>query len=322
MCFIISQTPLRISLAGGGTDIPSFYEHHEGNVIACAIDKYVYVILKKRFDKLIVLNYSQKEIVKDVDEIKHGIIRECLLLYGITEGIEVTTLSDIPSEGSGLGSSSSITVGLLTALSAYVGYSNTPSVIADLACSVEINYLAKPIGKQDQYIAALGGIQWLVFTTPNRVSSFPREIDYRAIGDNLFLHYTDVTRDANEILSKQQDNAGANTAGLIKLSEYAVGLISAIERQEYNQVGNVLKDSWEIKKTLAPGITNDYLDSMIAESLGAGAIGCKVAGAGGGGFILSYVPPERHTSFKEKMSKYRELPFNIDPRGSRIIFNQ
>jgi D-glycero-alpha-D-manno-heptose-7-phosphate kinase len=318
---IISQTPLRISLLGGGSDMPNFYTKHGGMVISCAIDKYIYVIIKERFDNLIVLNYTKHEIVKNVEEIKHDLIRECLTLYNIKGGIEITTLADIPSEGSGLGSSSSLIVGLLNALSHYCGMSLTNDRLADLACYVEITRLRKPIGKQDQYIASYGGMQKLTFNTEGYVAVEPYSKTDYIIADNLFLHYTGITRKSESILSKQKDNIPNKAESLKRLVKMAERLDVDIRDGNYGLIGDYLLDSWQIKKSLADGISNPQIDYMTEHALRSGASGVKICGAGGGGFILSYVPQENHVAFKKGMKAYRELPFNISHYGSRIIFN-
>lgn len=319
---IIAKVPLRISLCGGGTDFESFYRLHGGMVLTCAIDKYIYVTIKERFDDRIVLNYTQHEIVDNVSDIKHTLIRECLKLYGIEKGVEISTIADIPSEGSGLGSSSAVVVGLLTALGAFVGKPESPLTIAQWACGIEIDGLGKPIGKQDQYAVAFGGMNNIIFETNGNVLVNKIDQKYYDLGDNLFLHYTDITRSADTILADQVQNIPNKISGLKELSYMAHTASEAIQKySNYDVIGSILKKNWDIKKGLARGITNATINKMIDTATNSGATGCKIAGAGGGGFLLSYVPLENQATFKIGMSKYRELPFNIDPYGSRIIFN-
>jgi len=320
---IISKTPIRISLCGGGSDIPIFYKQHTGRVISCAINKYVYVIIKERFDNLIVLNYTKHEITEKVSDIKHDLIRECMILYGIERGIEISTIADIPSEGSGLGSSSAVTVGLLNAFAGYVGYPQTPQTLARFACDIEIDILKKPIGRQDQYACAYGGMGYFRFYGDyvDREDFNLTSYQYSQISNNLFLHYTGITRDANAILSDQNNRISDNIGGLSKLCELTEKLGYAILKEDYDMIGYAIKTNWEYKKTFANGITIPAINKMIDMAYRGGALGCKICGAGGGGFLLSYVPQDRQLDFLHTMLPYRELPFNIDMLGSRIIFN-
>lgn len=321
---IISKTPLRISLIGGGTDLKDFYKNNLGHVISTAIDKYIYVIIKERFDDLIVLHYTENEIIDDVNKIKHELIREALVKVGITKGIEIITLADIPSKGTGLGSSSTLTVGLLNALYTYKGIQVTQETLAREACEIEIDILNKPIGKQDQYIAAYGGLKKFAFLNDEKV-----EIKYftlssnerRILGSNLTLHFTNIIRDANSILEKQKSNIEVKNKELLLISNLVHDVELAIENKNFNEIGNVLKKNWEAKKLLTDNISNNVIDTMVDKAIRNGATGCKIAGAGGGGFLLSYVPREKQDIYRKAMKEYKELPFMIDPFGSRIIFN-
>lgn len=317
---IISKTPVRISLVGGGTDFESFYREHGGCVVSMAIDKYVYVIIKERFDDLIVLNYTQHEVVDDISKIKHDLIRECLRFMGVEKGVEITTLADIPSKGSGLGSSSAITIGLLNALMGYIGNSSSHQELADMACHIEIDILKSPIGRQDQYACAFGGLNSIVFDKRGvAVAPFPK--DRYAITDNLFLHYIGETRHANTILQKQQDNIGKHTDALLKLKSLAEDVWSALGEEDYVKIGLAIGEGWDIKKSLADSISNPEVDYIIDMAYNNYALGAKLLGAGGTGFVLSYVPPDRRALFCKGMEDYRKLPFKIDPFGTRIIFN-
>ena len=321
---IISQTPLRISFVGGGTDLKSFYKRTPGMVISTAIDKYLFVILNERFDNKIYVNYANKQVVTEVNEIQHDLVRESLLKTGIKHGIEITMLADIPSEGSGLGSSSSLTVGLLNAMYQFVGEQVTAERLAREACDIEINVLKKPIGKQDQYIAAYGGLRKIVFNTDDSVTvrSLPFDRDMRIrLGSNLLLHFTDITRSADTILREQKKNTSNKFSFLSDLS----GLVPVLERElelsNYDALGYLLKKNWDLKKQLAKGITKPEIDKMVDLASSNGATGVKIAGAGGGGFLLSYVPRNSQDEFRKSMEAYTELPFMLDPFGSRIIFN-
>jgi D-glycero-alpha-D-manno-heptose-7-phosphate kinase len=321
---IISKTPLRVSIVGGGTDMSQFYHNSKGQVISFAIDKYIYVTVKERFDDLIVLNYTQHEVVGSVDEIKHDLIRECCKITGITKSIEISTIADIPSQGSGLGSSSVVTVGLLNALYAHRGIQINQEDLAQLACKVEIDILNKPIGKQDQYIAAYGGFKKFVFNKDESVDIHDFCFDkgkLLKIGSTLLLHFTDQTRNANEILKKQTDNVESKLVELEKIASLVDELEVGLLENDYDIIGELLKKNWEIKKTLALGITSENIDNMVNIAMNNAAIGCKIAGAGGGGFLFSYVNRDLQNKYRNAMASFRELPFMIDPFGSRIIFN-
>lgn len=321
---IISQTPLRISLVGGGTDLKEFYLQKKGGVISTTINKYVYVIVKKRYDDLIVLHYTQSEIVNSIEEIKHDLLREALLKVGITCGIEITTLADITSKGSGLGSSSAITVGILNALYHFKGISVSNETLAKEACDIEINILKKPIGKQDQYIAAFGGFCKIEFNTDDTVEIYKydkSEQELLNIGSNLLLHYTNKTRSADTILSEQKQNTKDKMIELEQMKNMVNILHENILINNYIKIGELIKESWEIKKNLSSKISNDEINDLVKYAYENGSIGCKIAGAGGGGFLLSYVPRNEQEKFRKAMSNYNELPFIIDRFGSRIIFN-
>lgn len=321
---IISQTPLRISFVGGGTDLKSFYNQEDGMVISSAIDKYVYVIVKERFDEKIYINYSIKEIVSDVSEVKHQLVREAMKKVGIERGVEITTLADVPSEGSGLGSSSTVTVGLLNALYNYSGRQVTLEQIAREACEIEIDICKKPIGKQDQYIAAYGGLNKITFHPDESVSVDRIPVfntNQLILGSRLLLFYTNKTRDADIILKKQNQDTDDKRDVLRKMKQFVPKLESALTEYKFNKLGKLLHDNWLLKKSLVGAISNPEIDNMYNRAMDAGALGGKICGAGGGGFLLMYVPKEKQDNVREALSDYRELPFMLDSFGSRIIFN-
>ena len=321
---IISQTPLRISFAGGGTDLKDYYRLQDGWVISSAIDKYVFVIVNERFDDDIYINYSQKERVSRVDDIRHDLVRETMKKVGITKGVEITTLADIPSEGSGLGSSSSVTVGLLKALYAYQGISTAAEVLAREACEIEIDVLGKPIGKQDQYIAAYGGMRFLEFCQDEsvRVSKIDLENgEKRAFGANLLLFYTGVTRKADAILHTQKKESANKADVLTKMKHQAAAVREYISIRQFDRVGEVLHEAWEYKKSLVSAITIPEIDRMYEIARRGGTIGGKICGAGGGGFLLLYCPRDKQTELRRLMKGYREFPFFLEKSGSKIIFN-
>lgn len=321
---IISQTPLRISLLGGGTDFYDFYSIHGGSILSLAIDKYIYVIVKKRFDKSIYINYSQKEIVNDLNEIKHDLVRESMRIVGINGGIEITTLSDIPSEGSGLGSSSSVTVGLLNALYTYKGELVTQEKLFRDACEIEINVLGKPIGIQDQLIATYGNLRFFKINTDGLVDELKINIDEelkRKLVSNLLLFYTNKTRSADKILSEQKFNISLNYTHLRKIKELSERAYYKIHKEEFSKIGTYLNQNWKEKKKLAKEITNSRIDKMYQTAIDNGAIGGKIAGAGGGGFLLLYCSREKQDKVRNGFREYRELPFMLSKYGTRIIFN-
>jgi D-glycero-alpha-D-manno-heptose-7-phosphate kinase len=320
---IISQTPLRISFAGGGTDFHRYYREHEGAVVSSAIDKYVYVVVVPRFDELIIVNYTKKETVGNVRDLKHELVREALLRTGVENGVEITTLADVPSEGSGLGSSSTVTVGLLHALYAYKGKLVTAEQLAREACEIEIDICGKPIGKQDQYIAAYGGICQFAFRKDDTVDvkPFGRSPElFQGLSRNIMLFYTGRTRKAGNILAVQDQRTDVNLEQLHCLKALALRTAEALDRMRLWEVGRVLNDGWQFKRQLAEGISNPEIEEMYDLALSAGAAGGKICGAGGGGFLLLYCDPAHHKAVRKAMEAYRELPIALDPDGSKIIF--
>ncbi|MCS7207294.1 MAG: GHMP kinase [Dehalococcoidia bacterium] len=321
---IIVQTPLRISLAGGGTDLPDYYQRREGFVVNAAIDKYVFVIVNERYDDKIYINYSRKEIVDRVEDIRHELVREAMLITGVKDGVEVTTLADVPSEGSGLGSSSSLTVGLLNAFHIYRGEQVGPHQLAEEACQVEIERCGKPIGKQDQYIAAFGGVCALRFRSDGQVEveRLPlTERDLRRLSAHLLLVYTGVTRQASNILSVQKARTEANLDYLDAIKALALEVRTALLEGNWDRIGWALDENWRLKKQLAPGISNSLIDDMYERARQAGALGGKITGAGGGGFLLLYCPPQHHQAVLRALDGYRPMPFMVERDGSKVIFN-
>lgn len=321
---IITQTPLRISFAGGGSDLPEFYQQYGGAVISSAIDKYIYVIIKERFDDLIHLNWSKKETVKNVNQIEHELIREAMKKTGVLKGVEITTISDIPSEGSGLGSSSSVTVGLLQALYLYQGIIADAEKLAREACEIEINILGKPMGKQDQYIAGYGGLRHFEFkkddTVVTTIPQVSNDFIYN-LGLHLMLFFTGNTRRADNILSEQRRKIGGTKELLKRMKKQSFHLLEAFNRKDMNFLGKALDEGWKLKKQLANGISSADIDKMYNLSKKAGAVGGKIAGAGGGGFLLLYVPLGKQDSVRKALSSYRELKFSLERDGSKAIFN-
>jgi len=320
---LITQTPLRISLAGGGTDLRAYYATGTGAVLSSAIDKYIYVILNQRFDDKIYISYSRKEIVDSVDEIRHELVREAMRATGVDKGIELAIMADIPSAGSGLGSSSSLTVGLLNALYAYRGVQVTAERLAREACAIEVDVCGRPCGKQDQYIAAFGGVCFMEFHADESVTVEPIPLGRRRLelGASLQLFYTNVTREASPILAEQGRNTAQKAAALDGIRDLAYRAREAVVAGEFDRIGEILRENWRLKRDLAGGISTPALERMVQLAVQGGATGCKVSGAGGGGFLLTYCPRAGKTNLRRAMKEYREMPFFLERFGSKVIFN-
>ncbi len=322
---IISRTPLRLSFAGGGSDFPAVYRRSPGAVVTTAINKYIYITVNKKFDSQIRVSYSITEMVDRVEDLRHDLVREALLLTGITGGIEITSISDIPSRGTGLGSSSAYTVGVLHALHAYAGRYVGAKRLAEEACYIELERLGRPIGKQDQYIAAYGGLQFIRFEE-DAVSVEPLLLgaDFRqALEAHLLLLYTGVTRIADTILAEQKRNLEEDPESLqdaLRLRNLAFDLRAALLGKRLGEVGEILDACWTIKRRLAQGVSSPAIDEWYARARAAGAIGGKVLGAGGGGFLLLFAPPSDHPAVLAALPELRPVPFRLEPHGSRIIY--
>ncbi|MBW2059716.1 MAG: GHMP kinase [Deltaproteobacteria bacterium] len=323
---IIVRTPLRLSFVGGGSDLKEFYHRKEGMVVSSAIDKFVYVIVKERFDDLIYLNYSQKECVRCVDEIQHDLVREAMKMTGIEKGVEITTLADVPSEGSGMGSSSSVTVGLLHAFYAYNNVLVTAEQLAEQACRIEIDIIGKPIGRQDQYAAAHGGLNQYIFKTDDTTERVPVTVDngtLRKFSSSLLLYYTGVTRSADAILSEQRERYSAREKFdvMCEMVSLVEPFKRAVQEGDLETCGRLMDRNWHLKKTMASRISNGKIEAMYEKAKKAGALGGKIAGAGGGGFLMLLVPRDKQNSVFEAMREYRELPFMLERSGSKVIFD-
>jgi len=322
---IITQTPLRIGLLGGGTDLPNYYREYGGRVLNCALDKYVYVIVKQRFDDDIYVNYSKKEIVSRVEDLEHELVRETMQMTGVGSGVEITTLADIPSAGgSGLGSSSAVTVGLLHALFAYQGRQVSGEELAERACTIEIERCGKPIGKQDQYIAALGGIRDIRFGPGEEVVAEELALstaERRALQQQIMLFYTGVTRSADRILAEQTANIETTRPQLDLLRDLAGFAVERLRSGDVDAIGPAMRESWEAKRKLASGVSNDQIDLAVTRALNAGASGAKLTGAGGGGFLLVVCPIERQRVVRESLRDMQEMPVKVDRLGSRVVLN-
>jgi len=321
---IIIQTPLRISFFGGGTDFSSFFMEEGGCVLSSAIDKYIFVTIKERFDNKLRIGYTQTEIADQIDQIHHELIREALRLTGIKCGIEITTMGDIPSEGSGLGSSSTVVVGALHAMYAYLGEIVSAERLAREACTIEIEILKKPIGIQDQYIAAYGGLRYFEFLPSGEVNAERLKISaesQRVLNNNFLLFFTGVSRSSSSILSEQTRNIKDRRAELREIKQMARQARHDMEQGNLDNLGELMHQSWELKKRLAGTISNERIDTMYETARRAGAIGGKLTGAGGGGFLLLYVPYECQNEVRTALSGLQELPFRLEADGTKVIFN-
>ncbi len=323
---IITRTPLRRSFAGGGSDLPAFYQQERGAVISSAIDKYIYITVNPKFDHKIRASYSVTEIVDTVDELHHELIRESLYLLQIKQGLEITSISDIPSQGTGLGSSSSYTVGLLNALYAYKGNMAGAERLARESSFIEIDRCEKPIGKQDQYIAAYGGLQYIRFNPDGTVFVDPvicAPATKKRMQDGLLMMYTGLTRKADNILAEQSRNTqtkASKRSALRRMVGLADQLYEALSRNEPDAFGEILHAGWQEKRKLAANISNGQIDDWYSRARTAGAIGGKLLGAGGGGFLLFYADPARHDGICNALPELRRIPIRFSPQGSKVIY--
>ncbi len=323
---IISRTPLRISFVGGGSDIPAFYKKSSGAVVTTAINKYIYIAVNRQFDGRVIVNYSKTEVVKKIEEIENNLVREALKLTNIKGGIHITSISDIPGEGTGMGSSSSYIVGLLHALYAYKGKHVSAEQLAQEACYIEMDVLKKPIGKQDQYIAAYGGFKYIEFYPEDSVNIDPiicLAKTKKKLEEKLLLFYTGITRSADTILSKQQKNIMENKntrVSLQRMVEYAQEMRIALRQNRLTTFGKLLHKNWILKKNMADGVSSQKIDQWYETARDNGAIGGKLLGAGGGGFLLFYAPKGKHSTIIKALKGLKLEPIKFEQQGSRIIF--
>lgn len=321
---VIVQTPLRISFFGGGTDFPGYFRSEGGCVLSTTIDKYIFIVIKSRFDEKLRLGYTKTEMVDHLDELEHELIREAMRKTNITRGVEVTTLGDIPSAGSGLGSSSTVTVGALHAMYSYRGDLVTAERLASEACDIEINQLGAPIGIQDQYIAAYGGLRFMEFCRSGQVIVNKVDIDKttrRRLNENTMLFFTGVTRKANGILREQKGNISQRLGVLNELKQIAYKAYDELVSGNLDAIGSLMHESWLLKKSLAKGVSNGEINEMYRVARNAGALGGKVAGAGGGGFLILYCAHDRQEHVRKALAGLQELPFLLENDGSKVIFN-
>ena len=319
------RTPFRMSFIGGGSDMKEFYEVHDGCVLSTSIDKYMYTFIHKYFNKKIQIKYSQTEIVKTIKEINHPIVRSVLERFKLN-GLDINFIADIPA-GTGMGSSSSFTVGLIHALYEYTGQKINPSKLAEFACDIEINILKEPIGKQDQYAAAFGGFNVIRFISNGKVVVERLNLNKDIINQleqNLVLFYTGKVRSASKILSDQK-NQVSNSKEKIKTLKIMSDLVDETKEKliegNLDDFGKILDFNWNLKKSLSSKISDDRINQVYETALKNGAFGGKILGAGGGGFFLFYCPLENQSRLKASLSKLTELPFSFEYDGSKLIYS-
>ncbi len=322
---IITRTPFRVSFAGGGSDLPSFYRRHEGCVLSMTINKYMYVSIHPTFNRdETVVKYSQTEIVRDVRAVQHPIARQLLLDYGI-DGVEIVSTADVPA-GTGLSTSSAYTVGLIHALNAFRGKLCSQERIAREACELEIEKLGEPIGKQDQYGTAVGGLKFIRFKSDDSVEVEPLAVSRQKLSElegNLLLFYTGLTHSAGEILQEQNKNVAGEEQkfqNLVKMTELAYELREAVVAGNLDDFGRILNENWLLKRDLASQISNDKIGKYYDLAMANGALGGKLLGAGGGGFLLFYCPKEKQKRLRSALSDLWELPFAMESSGTKIIY--
>ncbi len=320
---IITKTPFRISFAGGGSDLPDFYEQYGGCVLSTSINRYCYISIHPYFNsRYTLLKYSENELVEELPQIQHRIFN-CVLNEAQLHGVEITSTADIPG-GTGLGSSSTFTVGLLHTINCYRGKYLSKGTLAAKACQVEIEKLGSPIGKQDQYAAAFGGLNFIRFHPDGGVSVSPIVMQpetYQKLQENLVMFYTGDVRSANSILAEQKRNISSEekAQNLQKMCALAEDMKEALEHDDLSSFGSLLHKGWELKRTLASGITNPAIDEAYRTAMENGALGGKLLGAGGGGFLLFYCPPARQEQLRVAL-RMQPFPFSFEKDGTSVVY--
>lgn len=315
-----------MSFVGGGSDLPSFYRTHGGAVVSTAINKFVYITVNEKFDHRVRVSYSRTEEANTIAEIQHPLVREAMTLLGLKGGLEITSIADIPSKGSGLGSSSAFTVGLLHALHAYSGRYASAEQLAREACTIELERCGEPIGKQDQFAAAYGGFNFIQFNPDDSVSVEPilcRRETLAQLQSNILVFYTGLSRSASAILKSQQDAVTASPAKqktLQRMVQQAHDLKAALQQNDLGAFGQIIHEGWELKRGLTGEISNPEIDAWYAKARHAGAAGGKLLGAGSGGFLMFYAPPDQHEAISAALPELRQIPMRFESQGSRIIF--
>lgn len=325
---ILTKSPLRVSLTGGGTDFKDYYEKFEGHVISFAIQQYVYITLNKRFLDGIRFAYSKTEIVESSKDLEHNICREVLQNFSINSGLEIATVADVPSRGTGLASSSAFTSALVKAISEYLGVETTKEQLAQQVCELEIEKVKARIGKQDQYASVYGGLNSIKFLKNEKVEVDPINIeegDLNLFESSIALVYTGISRDAGKIISEQlnEGNYDLNKyyEKMHKIKEYSSQIQKLLLNMELQSLGKILSESWEVKRSLSDNTSNSIIDEIHSKAIGLGAFGGKLLGAGGGGFILLICPPDRRKNILEKLDCKYILP-KLDFDGTSLIYKK
>jgi D-glycero-alpha-D-manno-heptose-7-phosphate kinase len=323
---IISKTPLRMSFVGGGSDLPVFYRKYGGAVVSTAINKFVYVTVNKKFDDRIRLSYSKTEDAKSAEKIKHPLVREALQMLGVRGGVEITSIADIPGKGTGLGSSSSFTVGLLNALHAFAERYASAEKLAEESCTIEIERCGEPIGKQDQYAAAFGGFNLIQFNADDSVSVEPiicKRETIEQLQKNLIVFYTGITRSASALLKTQSASVSSSKTkqnAMKRMVKLAHSLKTELQKNNLDAFGEIIHENWELKRSLTTGVSTPAIDDWYTRARKAGAIGGKLLGAGSGGFLMFYAPSSRHEEIVRALSNLPRTALRFEAQGSKIIF--
>jgi D-glycero-alpha-D-manno-heptose-7-phosphate kinase len=320
---IISRTPVRVSFCGGGTDVDWFAssEPDGGMVTSLALDRHIHVTVNRRFDDRVRVSYSSMELVDDFEDLEHELVREAMRMTGITSGVEITTIADIPSRGTGLGSSSAVTVGLLNALHRFAGRVASPEQLADEACRIEIDVLGQPIGRQDQYAAAYGGVNSITFG-PDGVGVNPLQISpyvINRLSEEFTLVFTGTSRSASEVLSEAPEDPADKLARLRAIREQADEARGMLESGDLGALGALIGDAWDSKRGISHGVSSDEIDTLHDRIMTMGATGAKLLGAGGGGFFLVHGKGGLRDSLAELGLENRIIPLDVDGEGSVII---
>ena len=320
---IISRTPVRVSFCGGGTDVDWFAtsEPNGGLVTSLALDRHIHVTVNRRFDDRVRVSYSSMEMVDDFEDLEHELVREAMRMTGVTSGVEITTIADIPSRGTGLGSSSAVTVGLLNALHRFAGNDASPEQLAEEACRIEIDVLGQPIGRQDQYAAAFGGINSISFgadgveINPVKISPYVS----KRLSEEFTLVFTGTSRSASEVLSEVPDDPADKLARLRVIRGQADVARGLLESGDLAGMGSLIGEAWDSKRGISSGISGEKIDSLHSRIMAMGATGAKLLGAGGGGFFLVHGGEELRDRLVELGSEHRLIPLGVDVEGSVII---
>ena len=322
---IVSKTPFRMSFVGGGSDLPAFYREEAGAVLSTSIDKYMYIAVNRKFDERIRISYSRTEDVETAAQVEHPLVRYSLEVAGIDGGIEIASMADIPSRGTGLGSSSAYTVGLLNALFAYRNQYASKEMLARMACEIEITRCREPIGKQDQYAAAYGGLNLIRFHPDDSVSVDPVICEPAVLAEleaSTLVFYTGGARSASAVLAERDPSDAASRATLRRMAQLAFDLKKELESARLDCVGSILDENWRLKRELSAGVSDGNIDEWYATGMANGALGGKLLGAGRSGFLMFFAPPGRHPQIRRALADLKPVTFTFDRTGAQIAFYQ